>query len=183
MVSVICAFFCEKAKLPPLLKVYEGPRHGLGWQILIGTTEETKWPIQRMENLWNNKRVRMNEGENKMEKNRDLVTCHYGVRLANHAPYRDWVRLHLFLLSFSSSPIHFLGAFSLLFRLSSRQDFLYYQLFPLKRLAILSQFDAHPFHPGEGKNSTRCSRISNIKYKVDPKILRSLGRISKRFVH
>ena len=49
-----------------------------------------------MENLWNNKREGMSERENKMGKNWDLVTCHYGVRLANHAPYRDWVRLPLF---------------------------------------------------------------------------------------
>jgi hypothetical protein len=53
-----------------------------------------------MENLWNNKRVRMNERENKMGKNWDLVTCRYGVRLANHAPYRDWVRLPFFIVIF-----------------------------------------------------------------------------------
>jgi hypothetical protein len=118
-------FLCQKTNLPPRLKMYEGPRHGLGWQILIGTTEETKWPIQRMENLWNNKRVRMKEGENKTGKDWDLVTCHYGVRLANHAPYRDWIRFQLFycrsLLPQSTS----LVSFHSYFRLSNRQDFLH----------------------------------------------------------
>jgi hypothetical protein len=47
--------------------VYEESRHGLGWQIFIKTAEETKWPIQRMGNLWNNKRVGKNKGENKKE--------------------------------------------------------------------------------------------------------------------
>jgi hypothetical protein len=70
---------------------------------LSTTATETKWPIQRMENLQNNKRVGMNGGEKKLGTNWDLVTCHYGVRLGNHASYRDWVDFP-FLLRFSSAP-------------------------------------------------------------------------------
>jgi len=97
----------------------------------------------------------MSERENKMGKNWDLVTCHYGVRLANHAPYRDWVRLPLFychsLLPQSTSLVAF--HFYLDFRVVriSCADL----PFPLKKQTISPQFDAHPFHPGQRERTSR----------------------------
>jgi len=97
----------------------------------------------------------MSERENKMGKNWDLVTCHYGVRLANHAPYRDWVRLPLFychsLLPQSTSleAFHFYLDFRVV-RISCAD-----LPFPLKKQKISPHLDAHPFHPGQRERTSR----------------------------
>lgn len=69
------------------------------------------------------------------------------------------------LLSFSSSPIHFLGGFSLLFRLSGRQDFfalIYHS--HLRNLTSSSQFDAHSFHPGQRERERERTSQSILGY-------------------
>lgn len=93
-----------------------------------------------MENLRNNKKEGMNEGEKKLGTNWDLVTCRYGVRLENHAPYHDWVCLPLFfiVILFFPNPLP-LWPLTFIWLLS-RQDLLQWSGIPTYKIDKLIRF-------------------------------------------
>jgi hypothetical protein len=110
----------------------------------------------------------MNGGEKKLGANWDLVTRHYGVRLANHASYCDWVDSP-FLLQFSFAPIFFHCGFPLLFRLLGRQDFLHSSAISTHKFESWTKFESHLLHLGEKDIFPK--RSSNFPYTVFPSFI------------